>query len=270
MSTQDIFADLIWDWLAQRLNALSYGVDQERGEGDPVPFMLSTLFLSRFERVVRQLVIPEMISRSSGLLNRADQQDEDHRKEFLSKFFHDRKGRLVLWEAWQTSWHATMTEHRLPAKPQPQKRGLKSLLKRDKTKPAMTEKQWAAKTKRVQIANKVADKAWAHLIGDGKQYIKPDRSDGPMMIELFGRSVKVLKEQMNAIRQIVQQGGNIGKTFDMFSKNKKVNLALLAVCYQKPEEFLYGKQALKNILRGQSARDFPLIVKYLPDHIKGG
>ena len=271
MSVQEIFTNLVWDWVSLRFNAIAYGVDQERGEGDPIPFMLSKLFISRLERVLRQLVIPRMIASSSGLLTRAEEEPADQQKEFLKKYFNDRQGRVVLWEKWQAAWHATMTEKEIPPQPEAKRKGLKSLLSKKPVNPPseLTEEQWLEVSKKIDRDNKVGGKAWAHLQGDGAQYTPPNKSDGQLIVGFFGRSVKVLKEQMTAIRQIVKQGGNIGKTFNLYQNNKKVDLPLLAVCYQNPEEYLEGDNVLKNIMGGQPARAFPLIARYLPGYIKG-
>jgi len=273
MSVQEIFADMVWDWVSLRLKIIAFGVNQDRGEGDPLPFMLSNLFMARFERVLRQLVIPKMIQRSAGIINQmSEKPPEEEQKKFLIQCFNDRKSRLVLWEAWQAAWELTMTPQHLPPKPKPiiPARGLMALLKKRKPEnTGLTEEQWAKQVKKVENGNKVSEKAWAHMQGDGKEYISPDKEDGKMLVDFFGRSINALKEQMTAIRQIVAQGGNIAKTFDLFQQKKNVNLSLLAVCYQSPEIFLQGNQALKDIMRGQSPKAFSLIARFLPDHIKG-
>lgn len=273
MSVQEIYTDLVCDWITQRFQTVAYGIDQDRADGTPIPFMFSKVFIARLERVVRQLVIPHMVANSSGLMTLTNKEPEDQQKEFLKKYFNDRQGRLVTWETWQAAWHATMTQKEIPAKPEPKKKGLKSLLSK-KSKGSgdqveMTEEQWTEIAKKIDTSNKVAEKAWVHMQGDGKQYTPPNKSDGQMIVGFFGRSVKVLKEQMTGIRQIVAQGGNINKTFDLFQNNKKVDLTLLSVCYQNPGDFLDGDNALKNIMRGQSARAFPLIARFLPGYIKG-
>lgn len=273
MSVQETYTDLVWDWVSLRLSTISYGVDQRKPEDNPLPFMLSKVFQARFERVLRQLVIPHMLENSAGLLTRVSEQSEDQQRNFLRDYFNDRQGRVVMWETWQAAWQATMVQKEIPPKPEPKKRGLKSLLKKDPKgateKGAMTEEDWLVLAKKIDRTNKVAEKAWLHIQGKGDQYISPKKSDGTMMMEFFGRSVKALKDQMTAIRQIIKQGGNIGKTFDLFQKNKKVDLVLLAVSYQNPDEFINGDNALKNIMRGQRPKDFPLIARFLPDHIKG-
>ena len=86
MTTQDIYTDVVSNWVNQRLNALSYGIEQERDD-DPLPFMLSKSFAKRFDQVLRQLVIPEMIRRSSGLMNRMENIDPKEQKKYLDDIY---------------------------------------------------------------------------------------------------------------------------------------------------------------------------------------
>jgi len=272
MNAQDVFSDLIWDWVSLRFTSLSYGVNQDREKDDPLPFMLSAAFLRRFERVLRQVVIPDVVARSNGLLNAAEKEPEDQRKVFLRNYFNDRQGRVVMWETWQAAWKATMTEQQLPTKPQAPapKRGLKSLLKK-KAPPqsGRTEEQWAAKAKQINKSNQITQKVWTYLQDDTKSYIPPNTSDSQLLMEFFGRSVKLIKDQKTAIRQIVKQEGNAAKTFDLYQKGKPINMTLLAVCYYEAELMLGEKAVLKDIMRGQRASDFPLIARFLPGYIKG-
>ncbi len=260
---RNIFADTIWDWINQRLNILNSRVRQDRGEEDPLPFILSKKFAERFEGIVRRTVIPDLAERNRGLLHRVGERPEDQWKIMIRDYLEDRKGRIVMWESWQEAWKNKTLEKLLPPKPNAEKTMLSKFRKKNSE-----EERWKAETRRIKNINKAIRETWAEFTAPSKYFLPPEDHDNKLLMDIFGRNISNLKDQINAINQIVKQGGNAGMAFDRYQTGKNVDMALLAASYQSPEIFIGKGAALEQILKGHRGSKFPLIARYLPDHIK--
>ncbi len=259
----NVFADAIWDWLNLRLNVLNSRVSQDRAEGDLAPFILSKSFAKRFEEILRRSVIPDLAERNRGLLHRVGERPEDQWKTSITDYLEDRKGRVVMWESWQQAWKSKTLERPVPPKPVADKNML-SKFRKKKT----GEEEWKAEVRKIKDINRTVRNTWSEFTAPSESFLPPEDRDNKLLMDIFGRNISNLKDQINAINQIVKQGGNAGMAFDRYQRGKNVDMALLAASYQAPEIFLGRGAALEHILKGHKGCDFPLIARYLPDYIK--
>jgi hypothetical protein len=275
-SIETIFADVCWGVVRERLDVLQRGIPQDRPTGDPLPFILSKAFSARFENILREHLIPVMASKCRGIMTRASSQPSDKQRPFMNQSFEDKKGRELLWSTWRETWDKVTTEEEEPPKPAKKQKSLLGALKREK-KPAAWEKkeltpeEWQKTVEKIRASNERAQKTKALLFENTDEYQPPLNEDGTLLKELFGRSATGLKKQIAALRQISQQGGNVGKAFDSYQNGKNIDLSLLASSYQYPDLLLHGKeQNLKNMVRGFSdalkKSHVPLTTRYLSRH----
>ncbi len=270
-TVKSIFSDVTWEWINRCFNILVDGIDQNKSEVPPLPFILSREFIAKYESILRQIVIPELASRCNGLIRRAEEQSEDQIKPFLVDYFDDRQGRTVMRESWQKSWKAAMMKQEIPPKPKPKGLSITSFLK-TKSKPSggkkqLTEQEWKDAVIGIKKINKTNQENWSLLCEQTQKYTPPKETDNKMLMSVFLWNEKALADQIKAIHQIVHQGENAGVTFGRYQNNKDVDLTLLAASYQYPELYLTGDTMLKNLLKGQNGDNFPLIARFLPDYI---
>ena len=210
-----VFSDVCWDVVRERLDVLQNGVPQD---GESLPFILSTAFASRYESMVREHLIATMAIKCRGIIVRTGNQPADKQVDYMRDSFEDKKGRELLWNTWQEVWDDLMCEKEPPEKPKGKKKGLMGMLKREEKKPIgwatkkeLTLEEWQAEVEKTKASNKLSRKLWDQLLEDSGGYQPPLKEDGKMLKELFGRSATGLKKQIDALRQIAQQGGNVGK-----------------------------------------------------------
>lgn len=265
-SPEKMFGDIFCDEISQRFAALQEGVAVDGSDERTLPFMLSADFAARFDRILRQRLMPDLVSRSRGILTQVSVQPADQRREFLLHHFDDRKGRAVLWESWQEAWTELTAIQKMPPKPSPAKKGglLGALKSKVDDGPADA---WESKAAKIRESNKRAKTVWREIREDVGTYLPPEDEDKSLLMELYGRSAEGISKQIRAILQIVEQGGNIGKTFDTFQTGKNVDLSLLAASYRSPELLLGEEAVLKKMLAGHKPQEFPLTFRYLHDNL---
>ena len=282
-----LFCHLFWDVVRERLDTLRAGMiraDQEKVV-KPVPFMLSADFAEVFGAVVMEHIAPDVADKARTIIRSAERLSPDERPDHIAAQLADPNNRRVLWEAWQLSWKARTRQHEPPPKPkvEPKKKGALGLLgKTKKAKapafmnkaPQMTMEEWRAEVRRLEKANTRAAKIWAMIVAPSDVYDPPadDARDNEFLMELFGRSVKGLNDQMNALRQIAAQGGQVGRAFDTFRRGKYPDLALLCATVRFPEDLLRGNPSpLKQILRGfrksELIEKMPYTWRWLQDYV---
>jgi hypothetical protein len=270
-----VFVDVFCGVVNERLAVLKV---HKAPEGKTLPFILSPDFAAHFQAILRQGFAPVLAIRFKGLLGRAEQEPEEKRKDYIEQEFEGKEGRGVLWEAWQKTWDETIGQTELPDKPKEEKKSFLGLLKKMKKedtpawqKNELTLKEWKVKVKRIKNANKNATRIWGSIAAESEDYQPPEDGDGGLLKELFGRSPIGIKKQIDALRQIATQSGNIGRSFDSYQGGKNLDLALLSVCHQNPEIFLDEEACLKQFLAGfkdsQKRSFYPLTSRYLSDHM---
>lgn len=269
------FADAFVSLIDDRLKVLRTDVPQDSSNSHPLPFILSADFAAHFEAILRKHFLPDLMRRCKGIVARAESQPHDERMAFFKDYFEDRNTRAAVWEQWQDTWKSIVQKTEVPPKPKEvKKKSLLSALKKEKARPAyfqktLTVEDWQKQVKEIKKTNKRADEIWVEISEDRESYVPPDpETDDPLLMELFGRSAAGLQEQISAIRQIVEQGINMGRVFDSYQDNKNLDLALLAACFQNQDLFLDENAALKVLLRGQTSSNYPLVGRFLSDFIR--
>jgi len=271
----NIFADLFCDRMKQRLGVLNSGIEAATGTGNPVPFILSKDFADHFESLLRQYFIPSFLNDSRALVARAAQQPVDSRRQYLLDQFEGRVSSQNLWDKWQDTWALLVHTKELPDKPEPKKKaGLLGGLKKKKKGPAwmreMTVEEWQVQTKEIKAANKKSKKLWALMVSESDAYLAPEFSDEKLLMDLFARSAKGLQSHINALRQIAEQGTDIGRNLSTYAQGKNIDLPLLAVCFQSPKLFLSDAQGLKKMTIGMDDVDiseaYPMVKHFLSSH----
>lgn len=273
-----LFIAVFWDIIEERLAVLRSGVAGQRTATRPLPFMFSKAFAGHFGTVLRDNLLPLVADRSKGLVHQADLQPPGERRTFLMKAMNDEKNRRTLWETWKEVWKESTVPQPLPRKPKDtKKKGLAGkLLARKKETPAwkkeMTLEEWEAECRHIKRGNRRAEQLWATITEPSDAYQPPDEEHNDFLMELFGRSPKVMREQVAALRQIATQGGNASTAYDMYQKGKNLDLALLTACLWHPDAFLEGKRPMLKVFtaaypKGSLPGFMPLLARYMASHL---
>ena len=185
-----------------------------------------------------------------------------------------RQSREILWESWQVVWRELTEQQDPPAKPKEEKKSLMGKLKRSKQpswqKAPMTLDQWKAEVKRVKQANEDAAELWAAIAAESDAYQAPTEADGKLLMNLFARSPGAMTKQVNAVRQIAEQGGNSGRVFADYQQGKDIDLPLLAAVCQRPDLFLEDcllKDFMMGFPDGLKNQQFGRCLRFFPDHV---
>jgi hypothetical protein len=274
--TAAMFAEVVAAEFKNRFKALQMGIEQKGGGKTKLPFMLSAKFAAKFDAVLCEYVIPEFTQRCHEIIIRGATRAADKQKSYLQQFTGFEGGRGDIWEHWRYTWTDVTTKQKLPTRPTgkgKKKKGLFGLGSKKnaggKDAAAAEMKRWESRIKQMEMTNGYVDAIWDALCAETVRYIPPVRGDdGKILMELFGRSTKSIMKQVHAINQIVQQGGEMARAFEVLQQGKDIEICLLAACFQNPEQFLGRKQVLKQLLGGFKGGHFPLILRYLPQHIR--
>ena len=273
-TNEEIFADAMWEWIHKRLMPLITGNPETLPDGRKLPFVLSKDFAAHYENVARKIVIPNMAERMRGVFHRMDDQEPDDRPQFLREFLGTDNGRTHLWDSWKLSWDDTMAQNPVPPKPKPKPKGLKAMFKRDDTPKfgpgAMSEEKWREMATKIKAKNKANAQNFAFMLQPSESYIAPTADDSILLRNFFGINANALTKQITAIRQIVEQGNNVGRTFDKYQHGKDVDLALLANCYKLTDPLIEGEKILKHLMLAHDQSDYPLTARFLPEFFKNG
>ncbi len=258
-----------------RLRILRAGVPQKTSADFKLPFLLSVDFNGRFEEVLCEFFIENLLHRCRGLMNKAEALEPGEQTELFQKYFSGRIGKTELWGFWQATWTEITEAKEKPKKPEPKKKkGLLGFAKKEKARPdylepELTEEEWKDAVKQVKRTNARTEQMWDSLCTESETYDPPVRDrDGQLLMELFGRSTNGTVNQIRAINQIVDQGIDMGRVFGEFQQGKNIEICLLAACYQRPQLYLGEKGRLKELLSGFRRANFPLISRYLHDFIR--
>ncbi|MAF47519.1 MAG: hypothetical protein QGH73_03800 [Rhodospirillales bacterium] len=278
-ATAKIFADVVSAEYKNRFKALRMGISQEAGGKVKLPFMLSGDFAKKFDAVLCQYVIPEFTQRCHELVTRGVTRSADRQKSYFQQFTGFETGRGEIWEHWSQTWTDVTAKQKLPTRPTGKGSGKKkkgmfgiSLKKASAAESEAADaelERWKARIAQLEKTNGLADAVWDALCEDSDSYMPPIRdTDSKTLMDLFGRSTKSIMKQVHAINQIVQQGDEVARAFEVLQQGKDVEVCLLAACFQRPELYLGRKQMLKQLLGGFRGTHFPLILRYLPQHIR--
>lgn len=271
-----LFADLFCDRIRQRLSVLNNNIKSVNG---PPPFLLSKDFANHFESILRQHFIPSFLEDSRALVARTAQQPLESRRQYLQEQFDGRVSSQNLWDKWQDTWANLVHAKELPEKPEPVKKagllgGLKMKKKKKKVPAWMREltiEEWQVQTKEIKAANKKAKKIWTLIALSSEAYQAPQFSDEKLLMDFFARSAKGLQDHINALRQIAEQGVEIGRNLSTYAQGKNIDLPLLAVCHQCHELFLGEGQGLKKMTIGMDdvdiSKTYPLVKRFLNKHL---
>ncbi|MDP7642032.1 MAG: hypothetical protein QGI52_06225, partial [Alphaproteobacteria bacterium] len=274
-SIDDAFADAFCSVIADRFKALTDGIEPPDNEEFKIPYLLSSDFSAHFEDILRQHFMPDLSKRCKGITARAETDAQGSKVDFFLEYFEGKQGRENMWNQWQSCWKEIAVLREKPPEPKPQKKkGLLSALKKEKARPkyftkVYTPEEWKEEIKKIDKANSQVEAMWAELCADKGTYVPPEEAkDNEILMNIFGRSATGIIDQMSAINQIVTQSENIGRAFDTYQTNKNIDLALMAASFKDADQYLGKKALLKDLLKGHTARGFPLIARFLPGQVR--
>lgn len=270
-----LFARVLWDVIRERFQVLRGGStarEQERVV-KPVPFFLSEAFVDHFGRLVVGHVASRVAENTRSVVRPAEALPPEARTAFIREQIDEYRNRRAIWESWKMAWATATRQQPLPAKPKGEEKqgGLMGLLKKRPATPSwrkeMTLEEWENAVAEIKRANEAAAKLWAEMTCPSDAYAPPLEEDNEFLMEMFGRSPKAIAEHMNALRQIAGQGGEVGRAFDTWRKNKNPDLAVVACCVRFPDLFIGGRSPLlKRLVSAYSPDDLrramPFTVRY--------
>lgn len=277
-----LFCQVFWEIIRDRFNTLRAGYSRAEQERvvKPVPFFLSREFRDCFGSLIVNQVAPRVAENSRSIIRPAEELAAEARPAFIREQIDEYRNRRAIWESWKMAWATATRQQALPAKPKDggKQAGLMGLLKKKPATPSWrketTLEEWEAAVAGINRDNAAAARIWGEMAKPSEDYAPPLEEDNEFLMEMFGRSPKAIVEQMNALRQIASQGGEVGRAFDTWRRNKNPDLALVACCVRFPDLFLAGKQpVLKRMLTGYLPDDLkramPFTVRYLGRHMAG-
>ncbi|MEO5336411.1 MAG: hypothetical protein H7841_05910 [Magnetospirillum sp. WYHS-4] len=262
----ELFCLVFWEIIAERLEMLRRGLTRSPLLPSPLPYLFSKDFADRYQRIVVADIAPDLAQRLSTIIRPAELLPPEQRHQFLREQIDEHKNRRSIWALWQEVWIASTRQAELPAEPKEQKKGKLDFLKKKEDVPAwrktMTREEWQEAVARTTAANQRAQRIWAEITAPADVFSPPHEEDNGFLMELFAHSPQVLQQNIQAIRQIGQQGGEVGRTFDSYRRNKNMDLPVLASCLWFPDIFLEGKKTLlKSLVSGILKQDLP---RYMP------
>ena len=270
------FIMAVSDQFAERMAALREGVNPDSVIGGTPPFPVSEAFARNLKAIIREYIAPEMADRCRALVNLAGNTEPADRYQTLRDAMGERRNREALWDAWRLVWHEATNQQEMPEKPiVPEKKGLLSKFASKNTEMGaegelITLDEWKIEKTRVKTANAQAKENWTAITAEDEAYQAPEDSDNKLLMNLFARTAEAMTKQINAIRQIAEQGGNAGKIFADYQQGKDIDLPLLVACCQRPDMFLRDgllKDFLKGFPENMRRQHFELVSRFFADHI---
>jgi hypothetical protein len=263
----DVFCRTFSEIVRERLEVIRRGAKSPERIRSPIPFAVSEAFADHFGRIVEVEIAPMLAERVTSIIRPAEDLPPEDRRGYMREQIDEYKNRRALWAAWQDVWKAATRKSEIPPEPEEEKKGALDFLKKKEKLPAwkrkMTREEWTEAVATITAANERADRIWAELTAPSPRYEPPGAEDNEFLMELFALSPQAISQHIQALRQIVQQGGEIGRTFDTYRKNKNMDLPLLGACYWYPDLFLEGKTApLKALVSGYARQDLPRLLPY--------
>ena len=269
-----LFAYLFWLEIRQRLDALRMGarVEEIAAVREPVPFLLSPAFADHFGHIVAAEIAPLVAEKARTIIRQARLLQGPARVDKMRTQIADVDYRHRLWSAWQEAWPERTEAQKLPRRPIRKKQSGLGLLGGKPGKSAMTLEEWKTACKRLRIANKRAEAVWAAIARPSPDYEAPGDDDRRVLMELFGRSPAGLRKEVEAVRQIAEQGGEMGRSFDTYRKDRHPDLGIVAACFRYPELLLGRKRPLPLMLRSYRGealdKNLPYTVRYFGDYAR--
>lgn len=271
---EGIFADIFIEHMLSRLRVLNKDIDKRAANAELPPFILSEDFTAHFEGILKSVFVPVFLIQCRPLLHRAANQPEEARQKYLHEQFTGRVNARNLWDRWQDIWIDHIRSKPLPKKPKDQKKAtLFGFLKAKKSpgpawKQELTPEEWKLRTKEIKAANEQARELWKSIAVPSETYQAPLEEDEHILMELFARSAKGLQKNIDALHQIADQEDDPGRSLSTYLHGKNIDLPVLAVCYQSPDQFLGSQKCyLKKMLFGKDDTEIagilPLVSRYL-------
>lgn len=252
-SAEAAFVEALSRLLGGRLSVLREGISPGPIASALPPYPVSPEFAERFGELVRDQFAPAMMSACRPFILQAEHRDPKERVSYILENMEERRSREILWDSWRVVWNELTDQQEPPKKPKEEKKSLLGRLTKKKAQPAwmgetLTLEEWEDEVKRIERANERARTVWARLTEPHKRFLPPDDTDRKTLMNLFARTSGALSKQINAVRQIAEQGGNPGKVFSDYQQGKDIDLPLLCACCQRQDLFL-KKGVLKDFMR---------------------
>lgn len=251
----------------ERLEILRRGAKSPEAIRRPVPFLVSKAFADKLGRIVETEIACDLAEKVTSIVRPAADMPEAARHGYMRDQIDEYKNRRALWSAWQEVWKAATRQAEIPPEPEEEKKGALDFLKKKEKVPVwkrkMTHAEWEEAVAAITAANQRAARIWAELTAPSPDYEAPTDEDNEFLMELFGHSPQAISQHIQALRQIGQQGGEVGRTFDSYRKNKSMDLPVFGACYWYPDVFLGGKKPLlKAMVSGYAKQDLPKALPY--------
>ncbi len=268
---EGVFAEVFCSMMNDRFHVLRANPNNVPAEALPFPFFMAPEFTERYRRILLKRFIPHLSKKWSGMIRRAEKEQPDKQRASFLKSFESRSDREILWQAWQDIWKICTDEQEIPEKPAEDKKGLGGLFKKKESDgvfgKTLTLDEWKVAAKRIKAENKAAKEIWAEIIQSSDAYRAPTDADSKFLMALFARTPTAIDKQINALRQIAEQGGNAGRMFDEYRQGKDIDLPLTVISYQRPDLFLGKRGLLKDFVRSykdhQKKENLPLTMRHL-------
>jgi len=272
-----LFSQAFWESMRERFTILLQGAQRETLEKvrSPLPFLLSAEFIEHFGSIVVADIAPRVANKAKTLVRSASIKDDKVRLDYLREQIADPNNRPLLWEAWKLAWEERTREQKIPPKPkeEPKGGGLSFLKKKTPAKPGLNQmslEDWETLSARITRDNQDAQRIWDAILAPSAGYQAPVEEDNVFLMEMYGRSPAALKKQIDAVRQIASQGGEVGRAFDTYRRNNHPDLGILSASFLFPELFLDPKSGclkamLRSYRRSELRRNLPFTARYLGD-----
>ncbi len=271
---EDAFVFALTEMLAHRMEALSKGVNQEPLLDRPLPFPVSQAFSQRMLSLVRDHMAGEMQTSCRTFIRKSENQPREKQVDYIVTAMESRESRQVLWASWQDVWNDLTQQREPPKKPKEEKKkGLLGKFKKQEARPsymgkALTMDEWEDAVAMTKQANTLAARLWSEMTAASDAFQPPTDADNKLLMNFFARTPGAMGKQIKAVRQIVEQGGNLAKVFADYQQGKDIDLPLLSAICQRPDLF-FDQGILKDIMRSfpdSMRRDrFALVSRYFGD-----
>ncbi|NQV55443.1 MAG: hypothetical protein HQ503_06255 [Rhodospirillales bacterium] len=270
-NTEAVFVETICSEFRSRFNMLQEGIQQTAMEKIKLPYLLSEKFSEYLEQILREYFIPDLKNRCSDTIQRGRFRAVDTQQHY----FQVHAGSSEFGDLWKAVWDEVITPKKAPAarqqNPRLQRKKKKNLfdLLRIKTVLQKETEETEVSITDTQEANEPAINVWELICAPSENYHAPiPELDAELLMNFIALPANTLADQIHAIDQIVEQSEEIGRAFDVFQRDKNVEIPLLSITYRNRNIFLGKRALLKEMLMGFRAHEYPLISRYLPNAIR--
>ncbi len=264
-----IFTDVLCDIIDRKFQVMWAGVDPNALIDRSPPFIVSSEFALIFEGIVRDSLMPAMISRCRYIISEAARLPVDKRRSYLEDRLGSQKTLQEVWNIWQSTWASFLKEVKHPPKPKEDKPGLFGSISRIvkdniADEGEYTIEDWDHDVTIIEEQNAEIRAVKNRLLTPSDTYIAPLEEDLTMLMRVFSINEGELRKGIAALQQIAEDKEKAARDYDNYQKGKQVEMALIAACFQHPDVFIQGKMPMLPFLfRGARPQELKEKAPYL-------